>query len=224
MPLQLNLDTMGFYFSPDDSLTAQVLIEEFSLAILNSFDIPVQTTGFLEGKVDVNGTANAPNPEGNVRLVNASFVMREYGIDYRDVKLNLNFMRDFIELDTFRIQTSDGNLTGTGRVNFGSDFYKGDISDSKISLDFNSFNPVDHRQFNMQVDGNAYLTGVADSVVFGGDLRIPQSEFYLPAIFTLMGRMDTKELPKPILVQELEDMSVSIDTLNIMEFEKGRTR
>ncbi len=220
LPLQLNLDTMGFHFSPDDSLTAKILIEKFSLDILNSFDIPVQTTGFLEGKVDVNGTANSPNPEGTVRLVNASFAMREYGIDYRDVKLNLNFMRDFIELDTFRIQTSDGNLTGTGRVNFGSDFYKGDISDSKISLDFNDFNPVNHPQFNMQVDGNAHLTGVADSVVFGGDLSIPQSEFYLPAILSLMGRMGTKEMPKPILVQELEDMSVSIDTLDMMEFEK----
>ena len=219
MPLELNLDTMGFHFSPEDSLSAQVLIQEFSLAILNSFDIPVQTTGHLEGKVNVNGTATNPNPEGTVRLVNASFAMPEFGINYRDVRLNLNFLRDRIELDTFRIRTRDGDLTGTGLVNFGSDFYKGDISDSKIKLNFNRFNPVNHRQFNMQVDGYAELKGEADSVVFGGDLSIPQSEFYLPAIFRLMGRMDTKEMPKPILVQELENMSVSLDSLGIMEFE-----
>jgi translocation and assembly module TamB len=222
LPLQLNLDTMGFHFSPDDSINAQVFIEEFSLGILNSFNIPLQTTGFLEGKVDVSGTANSPNPEGNIRLVDASFAMREYGIDYRDVKLNLNFLRDRIELDTFRIQTSDGDVTGTGLVNFGSDFYKGDITDSKITLNFNGFNPVNHRQFNMEVDGIAELKGEADSVVFSGDLRIPQAEFYLPAIFSLMGRMQTAEMPKPILVQELENMSISLDSLGIMEFEKKK--
>ncbi len=220
LPIQLNLDTMGFHFSPDDSLSAQLLIEEFSLSVLNSFNIPVQTTGFIEGKVNVTGTAKAPDPEGNIRLVNASFTMREFGIDYRDVKMNLNFMRDLIELDTFRIRTSDGDVKGNGTINFGSDFYKGDITDSKIQLNFNRFNPVNHRQFNMQVEGSAELKGQGEEVVFGGDLRIPQAEFYLPAIFRLMGRMGTKEIPKPILVQELDKMPEQLDSIKIMTFIK----
>ncbi|MFW6289993.1 MAG: translocation/assembly module TamB domain-containing protein [Mariniphaga sp.] len=220
MPLELNLDTMGFNFSPDDSLRAQVLIEEFSLGILNSFDIPVQTTGFLEGEVHVNGTANSPDPDGNIRLVNASFAMEEYGIDYNDVSLNISFLSDRIEVDTFQIETDDGHLTGTGLVNFGSEFYKGDITDSKIKLDFDGFNPVNHPQFNMEVDGYAELKGEADSVKFGGDLSIPQAEFNLPAIFSLMGRMETQEMPKPILMQELEDMPQSLDTMDIIEFEE----
>src|SRR5690554_1099978 len=219
MPLSLNLDTMGFKFSPDDSLKAQILIEEFSLAVLNSFDVPVQTTGFIEGKVNVDGTANAPNPEGNIKLVDASFSMPEFGIDYSDVILNVNFLRDRIELDTLQIRTSDGKLSGNGLVNFGSDFYEGNISDSKIRLDFDKFNPVNHRQFNMQVDGYTNIKGEADSVVFSGDLALPQAEFYLPAIFSLMGRMDTKEMPKPILLQELESMSISLDSLEITQFE-----
>ncbi len=222
LPLQVNLDTMGFNFPRDDSLSAQVLIEEFSLDVLNSFNVPVQTTGFLEGEIDLGGTVNSPNPEGNVRLKNASFAMREYGIDYRDVRLNLSFLRDRIELDTFRIQTSDGNVTGTGLVNFGSDFYKGDITDTKIRLNFNGFNPVNHPQFNMEVDGNAELRGEGENVVFGGDLKIPQAEIYLPAIFRLMGQMQTKEIPKPILVQELENMSVSLDSIDIMTFEEEK--
>ena len=220
LPLHLKLDTMGFYFSPDDSLKAQVLIQKFSLTILNSFNIPVETTGFLEGEVNVNGTAHSPDPNGNVRLVDASFSMREYGIDYRNLKLNLSFLRDRIELDTFQIQTTDGDVRGTGIIYFGSDFYKGDITDSKVTLQFNGFNPLNHRQFNMQVDGYAELKGEGENVVFGGDLKIPQAEFYLPSIFRLLGRLETKEIPKPILVQELENMAVSFDSIGIIEFEK----
>jgi translocation and assembly module TamB len=74
-------------------------------------------------------------------------------------------------VDTFLIRTSDGYLTGTGHMNFGSDFIEGNISDSKIGLTFNNFNPVDHRQFNMQVDGNASLGAEKGLVVFGGDIK-----------------------------------------------------
>lgn len=212
VPMQLNLDTMGFHFSPEDTIQGRLTIRDFSLGILNSFDIPVQTTGFIEGNVDVGGTVSEPDPEGSIRLVDASFRMPEFGVDYRDVRLNLSFMRDRIELDTFRINTSDGDLRGSGRVNFGSEIYKGDISTSKVELNFNGFNPVDHPQFNLQVEGHAELTGEADSLRFDGDLKIPRAEFYLPAIFQLMGKFDEKEIPKPILVRELEMMTASLDS------------
>jgi translocation and assembly module TamB len=220
LPLQLDLDTMGFHFSPDDSLTARVLIEEFPLAVLNSFQIQAETTGYIEGEINVNGTTKAPNPNGNVRLVNASFAMREYGINYRDIRLNVNFLRDRIALDTLSIRSSDGRVTGTGHVFFGSDFYEGDISESEIILEFNRFNPVNHSQFNMQVSGNANLKGNEGEVVFGGDLRIPQAEINLPAVLNLMGRMTPREMPQPILVQELDRMAVPLESLGIMEFER----
>jgi translocation and assembly module TamB len=120
-------------------------------------------------------------------------------------------------VDTFLIRTSDGYLTGTGHMNFGSDFIEGDISDSKIGLTFNNFNPVDHRQFNMQVDGNASLGAEKGLVVFEGDIKIPQAEFYLPAIFRLMGRMESVEMPKPILVQEIDRMTLPADSVEHTE-------
>jgi translocation and assembly module TamB len=239
MPLEINLDTMGYRFSENDSMNASIVIEDFSLAVLNSFDVPAQTTGFIEGNIRVNGTPASPNPEGNIRLRNASVVMREYGINYRDIRLNVNVHRDRFEVDTFLIRTSDGYLTGTGHMNFGSDFIEGDISDSKIGLSFNNFNPVDHRQFNMQVDGNASIGAEKGQVVFEGDIKIPQADFYLPAIFRLMGRMESVEMPKPILVQEMERMTaidepvqyvevveVKSDTIDASYFEnlKGRLR
>jgi hypothetical protein len=40
MPLEINLDTMGYRFSENDSMNARLVIENFSLAVLNSFDVP----------------------------------------------------------------------------------------------------------------------------------------------------------------------------------------
>lgn len=213
MPLEINLDTMGYRFSENDSMNARVLIENFSLGVLNSFDFPAQTTGFIEGNIRINGTPASPNPRGNVRLRDASVVMQEYGVDYSDIRLNINVQRDRFEVDTFLIRTSDGYLTGTGHMNFGSDFIEGNISDSKIGITFNNFNPVDHRQFNMQIDGNASLGAEKGLVVFGGDIKVPQAEFYLPAIFRLMGQMESVEMPKPILVQEIERMTLPADSV-----------
>jgi translocation and assembly module TamB len=217
MPLEINLDTMGYRFSENDSMNARVLIENFSLAVLNSFDVPAQITGFIEGNIRINGTPASPNPRGNIRLRDASVVMREYGVNYSDIRLNVNVQRDKFEVDTFLIRTSDGYLTGTGHMNFGSDFIEGNISDSKIGLTFNNFNPVNHRQFNMQVDGNATLGAEKGLVVFGGDIKVPQAEFYLPAIFRLMGRMESVEMPKPILVQEIERMTLPADSIKYTE-------
>src|SRR5690606_7754891 len=107
----------------------------------------------------LSGTVESPKPEGNIRLRDASVEMREYGIDYKNIELNLNFLRDKIRVENLLVKSSDGSLTGSGQVDFASDFYKGNINQSEIELEFNRFQPFNHRQFNMQVNGNATLGG-----------------------------------------------------------------
>lgn len=218
LPVQLNLDTMGYYFNPKDSIDGRLIVEKFPLAILRAFDITGNIAGHLEGDVSLSGTAESPQTEGNLHLQNASVDIDEYGIDYRDIRLNINFDNNKMVLDTLNIRSDDGSLTGTGQVNFESDFYKGNVSQSQINLDFNQFNLVNHNQFNMQVTGNANLGGEKGNVVYGGDLKIPQAEIYLPAILGMVGQMNAPEIPKPILVREVERMDVSVDSINIQTF------
>jgi translocation and assembly module TamB len=207
IPLRLKLDSMDFNFNPKDSLDVKLTVDRFPLAVLQSFDENAEISGYLQGGVDVKGTVESPDPKGNLELKEAFIRIREYGIDYRDMAFNIEFLRDAISLDTFRIVTSDGQVTANGTVDFNSDFYKGDISQSKINFKFDDFNPVNHRQFNMQVSGDASLGGKKGEVVFDGDLNIPETEIYLPAVFNMMGKMNTAEIPKPILVEELERMA-----------------
>ncbi len=219
IPLQLNLDTMGYTFNENAPLDAHLSINDFSLAVLQTFNITGDIKGFLEGDINVSGTVKEPDPSGNLKLVDASLAIDEYGIEYNQIELNVDFLRDKIKLDTLLIRTEDGYLIGSGQVDFESAFYEGKISKSQISFDLDKFNPVNHPQFNMQVSGNASLGGEKDHVVYDGDLKIPQAEIYLPAVLGMMGKMNAPEIPKPILMQELEKMSVSMDTLDIQTFE-----
>ncbi|HKJ80145.1 MAG TPA: translocation/assembly module TamB domain-containing protein, partial [Prolixibacteraceae bacterium] len=84
---------------------------------------------------------------------------------------------------------------------------------------FYDFNLVNHNQFNIQLSGNANLGGEKGNVVYGGDLKIPQAEIYLPAIMAMTGKMNTPEMPKPILVRHAERMDISIDSIGIETFE-----
>ncbi len=224
IPFELMLDSMGVKFNPKDSLDAHLTIEEFPLAILQIVNIGEGVSGYIEGDVTVKGSMESPDPEGGFHLVDASLLISEYGVDYREIKFGIDFQGEEVLLDTLLIRSDDGTLTGGGRIGFSSDFYRGDVNDSEIKLQFDKFNPVNHRQFNMQVSGNASLGGSKDDVKFDGDLNVPQSEIYLPAIFNLMGKMVEAEMPQPILVRELQAIeSGTIDSINISEIDTTAT-
>ena len=204
VPFQLKMDSLQFDMNPKDSIDLKLTVDKFPLAVLQTFNLADEIKGAINGDVTVKGTVESPDPTGNLRMKNASVKVERYGVDYHDIRFSMNFLRNKMKLDTFLIKTADGDLTADGKIDFSSDFYKGDISQSQINLKFDHFNPVDHPRFNMQVDGNASLGGKKDSVIFDGNLTVPQSEFYLPAIYNLMGKVEAPEIPKPLLVQAMD--------------------
>jgi len=217
IPLRFYSDSLKFGFSPKDSVNGKVILEKMTLELLQALYPAANIAGFIEGDLNISGTVESPNPMGNVWLRDASLEMPEFGIEYRNVGLNLNFLRDKIRVEDILVRSRDGSLTGSGQMDFASDFYKGDISQSKIELKFNRFQPFNHRQFNMQVNGNATLGGKKGEVVYGGDITIPRSEIFIPTVLRMLGRIYIPELPKPILAEELEKMEQMNDTLFLAE-------
>lgn len=224
LPLQMALDSFNFSFNPKDSIDLQLNVDKFPLAVVQTFNISENIAGFIDGNVKVTGTAESPDPNGELKLINASLNMPEYGIDYHNILFNLSFLRNNIRLDTLRIETHDGDVAGSGKIDFSSDFYKGNISQSQINLNFNKFNPVDHRQFNMQVSGNARLGGKKGDVVFSGDLNIPEAQIYLPAVLNMMGKIYVPDIPKPILVQAMEKQRSVPDSIHVTVQPKDTTQ
>jgi translocation and assembly module TamB len=217
IPFRFNPDSLKFGFSPKDSVFGQVTMDKMTLESLQAIYPNATISGMIEGGLNLSGTVESPNPEGNIRLQKAIFRLPEYGIDYREIQLNLDFQRDKAVVNNLLVRSPDGNMTGTGQVNFASDFYKGDVSQSEIALKFNKFQPFNHRQFNMQVNGNASLGGKKGEVVYSGDLTIPRSEIFIPTILRMLGRIYVPELPKPVLLEELEKMEQRNDTVFIAE-------
>lgn len=217
IPLRFYPDSLKFGFVPNDSVNGKVIIDRMTLELLQAMYPAAKIAGFVEGELNLSGTVESPNQEGNIRLQNASVQMREYGIDYKNIGLTLNFLRDKVRIENLLVRSSNGSLTGSGQLDFASDFYKGDINQSEIELKFNRFQPFNHRQFNMQVNGNATLGGKKGEVVYGGDLTIPRSEIFIPTVLRMLGRIYVPELPKPILIEELEKMEQMKDTLFLSE-------
>lgn len=217
IPVHFYPDSLKFGFNPKDSVNGKVILEKMTLELLQAMYPAANIAGFIEGDLNISGTVESPNPLGNVRLRDATVEIREFGIDYKNVGLNLNFLRDKIRVENLLVRSRDGSLTGSGQMDFSSDFYKGDISQSEIELKFNRFQPFNHRQFNMQVNGNATLGGKKGEVVYGGDITIPRSEIFIPTVLRMLGRIYVPELPKPILVEEMEKMEQRVDTLFLTE-------
>jgi len=217
IPFRFNPDSLNFGFNPNDSVYGKVNMDRMTLEPLQAMFPGATITGMIDGGLNLSGTVESPDPEGNIKLQKAMFRLPEYGIDYREIQLNLDFQRDKAVVNDLLIRSPDGNLTGTGQVDFASDFYRGDVSQSEIDLKFNSFQPFSHRQFNMQENGNASLGGKKGEVVYSGDLTIPSSEIYIPFVLRMLGRISAPELPKPVLVEELEKMKQIEDTFVVAE-------
>lgn len=203
-PLLLDLAEMNTVFSADSAINARAEIKDLPLALIQPFIHASEVTGLINGAFQFEGSLNSPQPSGNVRLDNGNLKVNELGVDYRNLKLETTIDKETISIDTLGITTTDGKLTGGGKIFFDSVFYQGRIKESTLNFNFDKFNPIDHKQINMQLSGNANVSGKKDTIVFDGNLSIPQSEIYLPALLNLFGKVYTPEIPKPILVQELE--------------------
>jgi translocation and assembly module TamB len=213
VPLKLKLDSMQANFNPKDRINAQLLVQRFPFAVLNAFIMADEVKGLINGKVTLDGTVESPDPKGRIAMKQGSIKMNKYGIDYRTIDFAVNFLPEKIALDTLFIRSDDGRMTGTGQMDFNSAFYKGEVKKSAINLHFNKFNPFDHDQFNMQLSGRANLSGEKGKVVFDGDLKVPQSEIFLPTVLSMFGKVSSDELPEPILIREMNRMKAGNDTL-----------
>jgi translocation and assembly module TamB len=223
MPFKFRLDSISYNFNRKDPIDLNLDIQKFPVAALGSISMIKQLTGYLDGGVRMLGSIDSPDLKGGLQLKGASVKIPEYGVDYRDMIFNMNFVRDKVQLDTLRIRTDKGNMTGKGEIDFASDFYKGKISNSKINFTFNGFKPINHRQVNMQVTGKTSLGGASGNVVFDGNLTVDNSELYIPALMNMIGKANTSEIPEPLLARALDSLSNNkTDTIIVLKNDSAK--
>ncbi len=205
-PLEARFDSLSFVVDSNAMISGGITLRQFPLSSMEFLEGAENVEGFLNGEVKLGGTLKTPEPIGNINLNNAGISIPKYGIEYKNMKFGLQFSEDAAQLDSFYIKTNDGNMKASGTVDFGSAIYNGKIKQSEINIQFNTFNPVDHRQFNMELSGDASLKVEGGKMVFDGDLEIPEANIYLPAIMNLTGQFTKPELPEPVLMREIQKL------------------
>lgn len=216
LPFVARLDSMSFDFAKGKApVTAELIIDQIPMALLNMVFPTDDTKGYLQSNIQIAGTIEAPSLNGNINLHNGALKINKYGINYSNIQTAINFDNNVVAVDTFLIQSHDGKMEAKGNVKFASELYKGRMNTSDLQINFNRFNPFDHRQFNMEMSGKIDVKANADSTLFSGDINIPEAEVYIPAILNLMGKTSVVESPKPLLVKELEKMQLG-DTVVVV--------
>lgn len=208
LPMDIQLDSLEFFILPKESdpVSLKLNIDRLPLSIVNTFYPTDDIKGYIKSNVILDGTYGKPELLGNIQLIDGKLLLDKYGIDYKQMLATLNFNTDHVKIDRFFIKTNDGRMTIDGNLNFDSEIYKGIVDKSELTVLFDRFNPIDHRHYNMELSGNIDLKGDKDSIRFDGDIQIPESQFYLPAVMNLLGKQTVSEMPKPLLMQELEKM------------------
>ena len=215
LPMNIRLDSMLFEVSPKltDPIYARALIGNLPLSVLGVF-LPVdETSGLINADILAEGTLGEPNLNGNLDIKDGLISWYKFGINYSDIQADINFDSESVRIDTFLIKSNDGNMQMKGGAQFASELYKGELSSSDIKILFNRFNPIDHRQYNMELSGEIDLNTNKDSLLFSGDLEIPEMQVYLPAVLALLGRSLPKDMPSPLLIVELEKENIHADSV-----------
>ncbi len=208
LPLTVRLDSMqfGWQASKNSFMNFDLSAEKIPLSLLKSFLPAGQFDGLVQGKLHAEGELLKPDFSGTLGIINGQIKMPQYGINYPSVKANVLLDNNNVKIDTFLIKSREGQMTINGNINPLAFIQKSSIPTplSGLQIRFREFNPIDHRNYNLTISGDAALKGTTDSILFSGDLNIPRAEINLPSVLQLMGRTSAPQLPAPLLVEELK--------------------
>jgi translocation and assembly module TamB len=206
IPLVMALDSMNVSVDELKNSPIQVsaVIDSFPLVVLGNFFKADDLGGILKGEVKVGGSIVHPEPEGSIAIDKGKLEIKEWGINYQMMQMGVHFSKEMLAVDTLLIRSRDGYLSAGGKAELGDELYKGQIGKSNLKMRLNRFNLVNHEHYNLQLTGNVDVQGSTDSLLFSGDVAVPRSYFYLPAVMRLFGTISTPSITKPHLVAALE--------------------
>jgi len=205
LPLAIRIDSMtvdteNFKNQPQ---WGQLSMDSVPLALAKAFYPFDQLDGVANANLTLGGTPAEPKLDGKFNLKDGLLKISNFGIDYRNINTNILFKNQSLLLDTLHMNSKKGVITGNGNVQFASKLMEAKMDNANINLGFSKFRPFDHRQFNMEVDGFVNLKANNDSTRFTGELSIPETMIYLPAVFKLMKKNTLPDIPKSLLAAQL---------------------
>jgi hypothetical protein len=165
---QVNLD--GFYYTDKSSFDMNLNIVNLNLKSIEGFTFGnlKQSSGAINGKLKITGTADAPAVRGDINFNNAAFNIAMINSYYKMPKETITFNNDGILFNNVTLIDSAGN-----KATIAGTIYTKTYKDYKFALDISSDN---FRVFNAsQADNKLYYGQVfIDSrIKIRGDMNKP---------------------------------------------------
>jgi len=168
VPFKAYFDSLKFIYDSPEFFNANLIIDSLPISkIANQFTDADSISGLLNGKIEANGELENPQFFGELDLTNGNFIDKTLGIDYKQIHTSLVLDGNKILMDTVLVRQKDGVMSLFGNIEFDSTLIKGNIKSSSLQLDANSFFITKHRNYEILIDANSYITTDSQKPEFG---------------------------------------------------------
>lgn len=162
-----------------------------------------QPKALLTMKMDISGHTDKPDIKGFIDISNGVLPLPEYGINYNELRLKASLDNNQIIIDSLYMRHLNGSMVAQGSLRLDSSLLKGSIESSDLSIKARQFYLTHHRDFEIQIDADAFFKDEDDSPRFGGTMNVLRSSFNLPAIIKMTD--SGSDLNDPLLIQAIKD-------------------
>jgi TamB, inner membrane protein subunit of TAM complex len=168
----------GNYKSTTSSLDMILEINKLNIKSLEGFtDNNIkESTGFLLGKININGKATKPNVIGDLKFNEVGFKATKLNAKFQSINDKIVFTTNEISLNNFKIKDEKNNdLTIDGKIN-SQDFSNLGFN---LAIDADNFNAVNSKEKdndlyfgNLFLDNHLKVKGTMKSPIIDGNIKI----------------------------------------------------
>jgi len=202
LPLHLSLTDTLDIFNPEESIDLKIKSEGIPIGLFfSNLKILPEISGTLLCDFTLKNTLIDPTIRGHIQLNKGVLRSPHWGIDYKDIELNISAIDDKFLLEKFHIFTAKGNINASGEIRLDYNKPKEKIIYSNLRILADKFYLVQHKDFEIQISTDIKYMMVEGKPKISGYVDVNKSSFYLPTIMDRAGyvMMGGEEI-KPVLV------------------------
>ena len=209
----------GNYHVGNGILDLKLNVDKFQMKSIQAFTFGnlTKSTGFLNGKLNINGTTNQPNIDGFINFNQVGFEVKTLNTKFKLINDKIDFANQKMVFSNFKLKDeNNNNLAIDGNIDI-KDFSNLGLN---LSLVANNFNPINSTEKEnnlfygeLYLDNNITINGSINNPIVNGTIKInkdtkfsvvlPQTE---PSIVDREGIVEFIDQDQPILYDQSKEI------------------
>jgi autotransporter translocation and assembly factor TamB len=171
--------------APEDRFDLHVDSSPIDLGIVQGFTTAlINARGTLQAKIDVNGAADDPHPNGAITITDGAFDVPTTGVAYSHINGRVDLRPDGVHIDNITVlDNHDSALSISGDLGI----HEREVGAFNIYVTGNDFKVVDNKMGNVRIDTNLQIAGDLVNPRVEGDLGVNTGVVNLDPILASVG-------------------------------------